>query len=107
MTTETDTPLPAPAASNPEMVRIVIADLQQATKAAFDLLAELTAARSDGDEWTRLPRPDARCPVSGFSRSKVNSLIAEDKIRAKTVSSGRYYSLSDMRAFIRNTAANN
>lgn len=85
----------------------IITDLRKATLAAFDLLSEMIAARSDGDEWTRLPRPKERCPVSFFSRSKINDLIAAGKLRAKTVQGGRYYSLADMRSLIRNTGSQN
>jgi hypothetical protein len=90
----------APESSPVSHVQRVLSDLERATKAAFALLEELTAARSDGDDWTRLPRPGARCSVSHFSRSKVNALIAEDKIRAKTVAGGRYYSLADIRRML-------
>src|SRR5688572_537259 len=79
----------------------VIWELRRATIAAFDLVAELTAARADGDEWTRMPRPKERCPVSQFSRSKVERLIAQDFVRAKTVAGGRYYSLADVRKLLK------
>jgi hypothetical protein len=95
------TSLLLPSAASSAAVQQIILELDRATRAAFSLLHELTASRSEGDEWTRLPRPKLRCPVSHFSRSKVNSLIAADKIRAKTVSGGRYYSLADMRNLIR------
>jgi hypothetical protein len=79
----------------------VIAGLEDATKAAFALLHELTRQRGEGDEWTRLPSPKSRCIVSGFSRSKIYNLVSQGKVRAKTVQGGRFYSLADVRALLR------
>jgi len=81
----------------------VIFELRRASTAAFDLLSEMMAAKSDGDDWTRMPRPKERCPVTSFSRSKIEYLIAQKKIRAKTSHGGRYYSLADCRALLRQT----
>ena len=96
-----------PPAAYPERVRDVITNLQTAAEAAFKLLAELTKTRGEGDEWTRLPSPDGRCLVSHFSRSKINHLISQEKVRAKTVEGGRFYSLSDVRALMKFTAEQN
>lgn len=109
--TNTDTPPPDNAQLQPaayqDKVREIVASLSLATNAAFALLAELTKTRGEGDEWTRLPSPEARCPVSHFSRAKIKNLITQEKIRTKTVEGGRFYSLSDMRALIKFTAEQN
>ena len=95
-----------PAAYTPA-VALIVSNLQAATEAAFKMLAELTKTRGEGDEWTRLPSPDGRCLVSHFSRSKINHLISQEKVRAKTVEGGRFYSLSDVRALMKFTAEQN
>lgn len=81
----------------------VLDRLEEATRAAIALARELAAARSDGDEWLRLPAQDARCPVSRFSRSKINRLIAAGKIRSKSVGSARFYAGADLRRLITET----
>jgi len=78
----------------------VLDQLEAATKAAITLARELAAARRDGDEWTRLPAVDGRCPVSGWSRSKINRLIAAGKVRAKSVHGARFYAAADVRALL-------
>ena len=51
-------------------------------------------------KWTRLPAVDGRCPVSGFSRSKINRLISAGKVRAKSVHGARFYAAADVRALL-------
>jgi hypothetical protein len=38
---------------------------------------------NEATTWIRLPKPKARCPISGLSRSTLNELIGTGKIRAK------------------------
>ena len=106
-TTTTHDTAQLPPAAYPPAVALVVSNLQVATEAAFKMLAELTKTRGEGGEWTRLPSPDGRCPVSHFSRSKINHLISQEKVRAKTVEGGRFYSLSDIRALMKFTAEQN
>lgn len=78
----------------------VLDQLEAATKAAIALARELAAARGDADEWTRLPAVDGRCPVSRFSRSKINRLISAGKVRAKSVQGARFYAAADVRRLL-------
>jgi hypothetical protein len=78
----------------------VLDRLEEATRAAIALARELAAARRDGDEWTRLPAADGRCPVSAFSRSKINRLIAAGSVRAKSVGGARFYAAADVRRLL-------
>ncbi len=78
----------------------IIEKLEEATKAAFALARSSVVAQGDDDQWTRLPASDGRCPVSRFSRSKVNRLIAAGKVRAKTVQGAKFYAAADMRRLL-------
>jgi len=72
-------------------------ELKRANDAAFALARELAAARGDADEWTRFPSPKSRCPISGFSRSKIVRLAEAGTIRRKSVGSSAFYSGADLR----------
>jgi hypothetical protein len=78
----------------------VLSDLRRATNAALSLAEQLAAARVDGDEWLRFPRPEDRCPISGFSRSKIDRLARARQIRRKTVGKAAFYSGADMRRLL-------
>jgi hypothetical protein len=79
----------------------VLDQLEAATRAAIALARELAAARGDGDQWTRLPSNNGgRCPVSRWSRSKINRLIAAGKVRAKSVQGARFYAAADVRQLL-------
>jgi len=82
---------------NPETV---LAELRRATDAAFKLAENLVLSRGDADEWTRLPSRNARCPVSGFSRSKIVRMIQAGAVRGKSVGASRFYSAGDIRNLI-------
>ena len=60
-----------------------------------------------GDEWTCLPSPDERCPVSHWSRSRINELIDQEKVRGCTINAGSFYALSDVRALVKFLAERN
>lgn len=90
-----------------------IAKLQAATEAVHEAsravfaLAKAQALETerkagDNDDWKRLVTKE-RCPVSGFSRSKIWSECAKGTIRSKMVSGTRYYSLADVRRLISDT----
>jgi hypothetical protein len=76
----------------------------QLTKALARLVAAMersaSARTADDDGWTRLPRPGARCPVSGWSRSTVLRHIAAGAVRTKIVGGSRYYALIDISKLI-------
>lgn len=78
----------------------IIRDLERATAAAFALARQLAAARADGDEWTRFPSPKGRCPISGFSRSKIDRLTSAGTIRRKSVGTSAFYSGADVRRIL-------
>jgi hypothetical protein len=78
----------------------VLDQLEAATKAGLALARELAAARRDGDEWMRLPAVDGRCPVSRFSRSKINRLISAGTVRSKSVQGARFYAAADVRRLL-------
>lgn len=82
---------------------LVIAELRRATNAALDLCSTLRAARQDDDEWTRYPTRHARCPVSGWSRSKIDRFCREGRVRRKTVGTSAFYSAADVRRIIFDT----
>lgn len=82
----------------------ILTNLENATAAAFALArATMTNAATmtaDDDEWTRLPAPKGKCPVSKWSRSTILRYIAEEKIRSKRTRGGRFYALRDMRQLL-------
>lgn len=86
---------------NSEKINEVLAALEKATDAAFSLARQLAAARGDDDEWTRFPSPKSRCPVSSWSRQKIDRLTRTGKIRRKTVGSSAFYSAADVRQLLR------
>lgn len=68
------------------------------------LIKDLTAltraqmgALGDDDEWTRFPKGNLRCPVSGLGRGMLYKLIAAKEIRRKTIKGVPYYAASDWR----------
>ena len=75
----------------------VIADLEKATAAAFALARQLIAAQQHDDEWTRFPAPTSRCPISGWSRAKIDRLTRAGKVRRKTVQGCAFYAGADVR----------
>ena len=74
-----------------------------ATKAVLALAKSQATAALDSDEWHRLPKAGARCPVSGWSRSKVNAECQRKTVRGKLVRGCRYYSLADIRQLLSKT----
>jgi hypothetical protein len=78
----------------------ILDQLEAATKAAFALAREMSAARGDDDEWTRFPSPSARCAVSGWSRQQIDRLTRAGKVRRKTVGSSAFYSAADVRRLL-------
>lgn len=78
----------------------ILDQLEKATAAAIALTRTLVAGREDGDEWTRLPAPGTRCPISGWSRSKLYHLTTAGKVRRKSVGGTSYYSGADVRRII-------
>ena len=92
-----------PSATPPTATDILDA-LERASAAAFALaralLVSAEAARTHDDEWTRLPAPTARCPVSKWSRSTILRYIAAGTIRTKRTRGGRFYPLADVRALL-------
>ena len=77
--------------------------LENSAKAQLALVAEMRAARGDGDEWLPLPRKktasrDAEvCSISGRSRSWVTN---HKDIRTKSTTAGTFYSGKDVREII-------
>lgn len=86
---------------NPEKIKEVLDALENATAAAFSLARQLAAARGDDDEWTRFPAPKARCPVSGWSRAKIDRLTRAGKVRRKSIGTSAFYSAADVRQLLR------
>ena len=86
----------------------ILTDLENATAAAFTLaramMVNAEAARADDDEWTRIPAPKAKCPVSRWSRSTILRQIAAGKIRSKHTRGGRFYPLKIVRLLLRSGA---
>lgn len=82
----------------------ILSQLEDATQAAFTLaramLVTAEGARGDEDEWTRIPAPKGKCPVSKWSRSTILRYIAEKKIRSKRTRGGRFYALRDVRQLL-------
>ncbi len=86
---------------NPDKINEVLDALEKASAAAFSLARQLAAARGDDDEWTRLPSPKARCPVSGWSRSTINRHTISGKVRRKSIGASVFYSAADVRQLLR------
>ena len=82
----------------------ILSALELATAAAFAFarasLVTASSAGADDDEWTRIPAPKGKCPVSRWSRSTILRLIDDKKIRSKRTRGGRFYALSDVRALL-------
>lgn len=65
------------------------------------LARELAASRGDADEWLRFPAAKGRCPISGWSRSKIDRMTREGgPVRRKTVGSSAFYRGADVRAIL-------
>lgn len=98
--TKPDVPM---ATSTPTGAEI-LQKLEEATAAAFAFarasLVTAEVARTDDDEWTRIPAPKAKCPVSKWSRSTILRYVAEKKIRSKRTRGGRFYALKDVRELL-------
>lgn len=71
-----------------------------ALKLSRALLGESAARAADDDDWRRLPRPQDRCPISGWSRSAINRRIAAGSVRKKQVDGSTYYAAADVRALL-------
>jgi hypothetical protein len=78
----------------------VIDDLRRSTNAALELVRQLAAARRDPDEWLRFPAVGARCPISGWSRQKIDRLTRDGRIRRKSVGTSAFYSAADLRVLL-------
>ena len=78
----------------------VIDQLEVAVKAAMTLARELASARGDADEWLRCPGPKARCPISGFGRTKIYTLTKTGRVRGKSVGQAAFYSGADVRRLL-------
>jgi hypothetical protein len=85
---------------HPTAIHSVLNDLERAIAAALTVARALAASQGDEDGWTRMPAPDARCPVSGWSRATLQRRITEGKIRAKLVQGCRFYSAADVRQLL-------
>lgn len=83
-----------------DQIDTVIEDLRRSTHAALELVRQLAQARKDPDEWIRFPAVGARCPISGWSRQKIDRLTREKKIRRKSVGTSAFYSAADLRVFL-------
>jgi hypothetical protein len=83
----------------------ILSALEEATAAAFAFarasLVSVETARTDDDEWTRIPAPKGKCPVSKWSRSTVLRYIDDGKIRTRRTRGGRFYAMADVRALLR------
>ncbi len=85
--------------------------LYRHTKALYALArAQVSTARAsatDDDEWTRMPISPRRCPISGWSRSTLESNAKKhpDRLRTKRVDGGRYYAGRDVREWLGNPPA--
>lgn len=99
-------PNPMTAPIKPTAAEILLR-LEEATAAAFALaraiMLNAEASRTDDDEWTRIPAPKAKCPVSKWSRSTILRYISEGKIRTKRTRGGRFYALADVRKILINS----
>ena len=82
----------------------ILTALESATAAAFAFarasLVTASSAGADDDEWTRIPAPKGKCPVSRWSRSTILRMIDQNKIRSKRTRGGRFYALADVRALL-------
>ena len=70
------------------------------TKAATALARAQMNANGDDDEWTRLPKANLRCPVSGCSRSWIAARVKLGLIRRRSVNGLSYYSARDWRELL-------
>ena len=79
-----------------------------------ELLRALAHTKEDGDQWMLAPRARSRtrttterCPATGFSRSRINTLKTEGKpvegkIRIKHRANRLYYSVKDALEILNN-----
>lgn len=66
--------------------------------------ATAKASAADDDEWMRMPVSPRRCPISGWSRSTIESNAKKHpkRLRTKLVDGGRYYAGRDVREWLSN-----
>lgn len=58
------------------------------------------APTTGDDEWTRMPARGKRCPISSWSRSKIEKLIQQKDVRKKTIRGSAFYAGADVRRLI-------
>ncbi len=91
---------------NPPTAAKILDALESSTQAAFALaralLISAETARTNDDEWTRIPAPKAKCPISRWSRSplEANAKKHPERLRTKLVDGDRYYAGRDVREWL-------
>ena len=78
----------------------VLDRLEEATKAAIAVARALAKQAADDDEWLRFPAAAGRCPISGWSRAKIDRLTRAGQVRRKTVGTSAFYAGADVRRLL-------
>jgi hypothetical protein len=73
---------------------------REAARLARALMTASTARAADDDDWQRMPARGGRCPISGWSRSTVETHASAGTIRSKRIGGMRYYAGLDVRTYL-------
>jgi hypothetical protein len=81
-------------------IDLAVVEMSKLTMAATVLARSQFNAAGDDDEWTRYPKANLRCAVTGMGRSKIGDLVKRRLIRKKTVDGLAYFSARDWRTMM-------